>query len=59
MPGEKGSPFLELRMHFSGDVISTTGRGAGGDQLVRERERDERREVGGEHGVSEGGGVRH
>ena len=30
-------------MHFSGDVISTTGRGAGGDQLVRER--DERREV--------------
>ena len=46
-------------MHFSGDVISTTGRGAGGDQLVRERERDERREVGGEHGVSEGGGVRH
>ena len=37
--------FSELRMHFSGDVISTTGRGAGGDQLVRERERDERREV--------------
>ena len=39
-------------MHFSGDVISTTGRGAGGD-LVREREN------GGEYGVSEGGGVRH
>ena len=48
--------FSELRMHFSGDVISTTGRGAGGD-LVRERERE--RENGGEYGVSEGGGVRH